>query len=85
MTQPAAELDIKQWGNNLGVRLPAAVARAAHLHVNQRVRVVVEDGRVVITPIEDAQLTLEQRLARFDPAKHGGEAMVSAPLGAEKW
>ena len=85
MTQSAAELDIKQWGNNLGVRLPAAVARAAHLRVNQRVRVVVEDGRVVITPIEDVPLTLEQRLARFDPAKHGGEAMVSEPLGAEKW
>jgi len=27
-----AVLDIKQWGNNLGVRLPAAVAREAHLH-----------------------------------------------------
>jgi antitoxin MazE len=38
-----AVLDIKQWGNNLGVRLPAAVARAAHLHVNQRVRISVED------------------------------------------
>ena len=25
-----AVLDIKKWGNNLGVRLPAAVARAAH-------------------------------------------------------
>jgi antitoxin MazE len=85
MTQSAAELNIKQWGNNLGVRLPAAVAREAHLRVNQRVRVVVEDGRVVITPIEDVPLTLEQRLARFDPAKHGGEAMVSEPLGAEKW
>ena len=28
-------LDIKQWGNNLGVRLPAAIARAAHLHAHQ--------------------------------------------------
>ena len=27
-----AVLDIKQWGNILGVRLPAAVARAAHLY-----------------------------------------------------
>lgn len=26
-----AVLDIKQWGNNRGVRLPAAVALAAHL------------------------------------------------------
>ena len=41
-------LDIKNWGNNLGVRLPAAIARAAHLHADQRVRITVEDGRVII-------------------------------------
>lgn len=80
-----AVLDIKQWGNNLGVRLPAAVARAAHLHADQRVRVAVEKGRVVITPVADAPLTLEQRLALFDPARHGGEAMAGESVGAEKW
>lgn len=80
-----AILDIKHWGNNLGVRLPATVAREAHLHADQRVRVSVEDGRVVITPLADAPLSLEQRLARFDPARHGGEAMVSDKLGAERW
>ena len=80
-----ALLDIKHWGNNLGVRLPAAVAREAHLHADQRVRVSVEDGRVVITPLEVAPPTLEQRLARFDPTRHGGEAMAGEPLGAERW
>lgn len=80
-----AVLDIKQWGNNLGVRLPAAVARAAQLHVDQRVRVSVEGGQVLITPVTDASPTLEQRLALFDPARHGGEAMVSQPIGAERW
>lgn len=80
-----AILDIKHWGNNLGVRLPAAVARAAHLHADQRVRVVVEQGRVVITPIEDAPLTLAQRLARYDSARHGGEAMAAESVGAERW
>ena len=80
-----AVLDIKQWGNNLGVRLPAAVARAAHLHVDQRVRVSVQDGNVVITPVTDAPLTLAQRLARYDVSRHGGEAMASGPVGAEKW
>jgi antitoxin MazE len=28
-----AVLDIKQWGNNLGVRLPAAVAQKARRYV----------------------------------------------------
>lgn len=82
---PEAILDIKQWGNNLGVRLPAAVASAAHLRVNQRVRVAVEKGRVVITPVAPRELTLEQMLASYDPARHGGEAMAVAPLGAERW
>lgn len=80
-----AILDIKHWGNNLGVRLPAAVARAAHLHADQRVRIEVEQGRVVITPIQDAPLTLEQRLARFDPERHGGETMTTTEVGAEQW
>jgi antitoxin MazE len=80
-----AILDIKKWGNNLGVRLPAAVARAAHLHVDQRVRVTVEEGRVVITPEAAAPLSLEQRLALYDPERHGGEAMASGRLGAERW
>lgn len=80
-----AVLDIKRWGNNLGVRLPAAVAKAAHLHADQRVRVSVEEGRVVITPVGGAQVTLEQRLIRFDPLRHGGEAMAAERIGAERW
>jgi len=81
-----AVLDIKQWGNNLGVRLPAAVARAANLHVDQRVRVSVEGDHVVITPVDASRLTLEQRLAAYDPKRHGGEQMATAKtLGAERW
>ncbi|MFN2376476.1 MAG: AbrB/MazE/SpoVT family DNA-binding domain-containing protein [Candidatus Binatia bacterium] len=80
-----AVLDIKHWGNNLGVRLPAAVAREAHLRADQRVRVSVENGRVVITPLSATQLTLEERLARFDPLRHHGEVMAADRLGAERW
>lgn len=81
-----AVLDIKQWGNSLGVRLPAAVAREAHLHVDQRVRVSVEGNHVIIAPVDDAPLTLEQRLAAYDPKRHGGEQMATAQsLGAERW
>lgn len=80
-----AVLDIKQWGNSLGVRLPAAVARAARLRVHQRVRVAVENDRVVISPVPAGKVTLEQMLASFDPVRHGGEVMAVAPIGAERW
>ena len=82
---PEAFLDIKHWGNNLGVRIPAAVAREAKLHANQRVKLTVEDGRVVITPQAEKAMTLAARLALFDPAVHGGEVMADARVGAERW
>lgn len=81
-----SELDIKQWGNNLGVRLPAAIAREAQLHVHQRVRITVEGTQVVIRPVAIVEPTLAQRLASFDPERHGGEAMTtSGNIGAERW
>jgi antitoxin MazE len=80
-----ATLDIKLWGNSLGVRLPTSIARAARLTVDQRVHITVEEGRVILTPHGDKQLTLADRLALFDPAVHGGEAMAVAPQGREAW
>ena len=81
-----AVLDIKRWGNNLGVRLPAAIAREAHLHVDQRVRVSVKGNQVMITPVLDAELTLAQRIEKYDPVRHGGEVMMPGEvLGAERW
>jgi antitoxin MazE len=66
--------------------MPAPVARDARLHVDQRVRVAVEGARVVITPVGDSRLTLEERLAAYDPKRHGGEQMATTrTLGAERW
>jgi antitoxin MazE len=45
----------------------------------------VEGGQVIITPVVNPPLTLEQRIAQFDPARHGGEAMASGRIGAERW
>lgn len=80
-----AILSIKRWGNSLGVRLPVAVSSEAHLHLDQKVRIVVEDGHVIITPIADVALSLEQRLEQFNPARHGGEVMATEAIGAERW
>lgn len=85
MAHTEAIVGIKKWGNNLGVRLPANVAKAAHLHADQIVRVTVDDGNVTIIPVDGLEMSLEQRLALFDPARHGGEVMAAVPVGAEKW
>lgn len=79
-------LNVKQWGNSLGVRLPAAIAKAAGLKADQCVEMVVKGHAVIITPCKEKPITLEDRLARFDPKRHGGEVMLAdEPRGAEKW
>ena len=75
---------IKTWGNGLGVRLTAQVARAAGITAETLVTVTVENDRIVITPAAP-KLTLAQKLAVFDPKKHGGEVMQTQPVGREAW
>jgi len=80
-----ATLDIKYWGNNLGVRIPSSVAKKANLHADQRVRISVEDGKVIISPVNEPGMTLLQRLNQYQPEKHNGEVMKTNPLGVEAW
>lgn len=71
---------------NLGVRLPAAIAKAVDLKVDQCVEIAVRGQTVIMTPCKEKPMTLEDRLARFDPQKHGGKMMVAnESRGAERW
>jgi antitoxin MazE len=79
----SATLTVQQWGNSLAVRIPAAVARSARFKVGQPVEVSAQDTNVLVRPIGAPKLTLAQKLAAFDPAVHGGEVMVTRPVGGE--
>jgi antitoxin MazE len=79
----SATLTVQQWGNSLAVRIPAAVARSARFRVGQPVEVSAQDCNVLVKSIGDPKLTLAQKLAAFDPALHGGEAMATDPVGKE--
>lgn len=83
MSKASADLTIQKWGNNLAVRIPAAVARSARLSVGQPVRVSAEERGVVVHSLGEPRLSLAQKLARFDPGQHGGEAMPTGRIGVE--
>lgn len=79
----SATLTVQRWGNSLAVRIPAAVAKSARFKVGQPVEVSVEDSHVLVKAVGDPTLTLAQKIAAFDPAIHGGEAMATKPFGNE--
>ena len=80
----AVTLDIRHWGSSLGIRLPTAIAHTAKLKANQRVRVTVEHGKVIIQPINNTRMSLAERLAAYDMHRHSSEAMIAIPTRHKK-
>ncbi len=78
-----ATLTLQQWGNSLAVRIPAAVARSARFKVGQPVEVSAQDSNVLVKAVGEPRLTLAQKLAAFDPVRHGGEVMTAGRVGKE--
>jgi len=81
--EKTAHLKIQQWGNSLAVRIPSAIAKSAGFKVGQPVAVSAEESTVRVTATGEPRLTLEQKLTRFDPKLHGGEAMPAIRAGRE--
>ena len=74
---------LRRWGNSLGIRLPAAIAREAQLQEDQSVELSVVEGGVLIRPVQH-RLSLAERLAAYEPmAGEPTEALAFRPLGAE--
>jgi antitoxin MazE len=84
MSHKTATLTVQKWGNSLAVRIPSALARSAHFYLGTLVELDVHDGSIVVKATGRQKLTLDERLAAFDPKKHGGEIMSVKPIGREK-
>lgn len=79
----SADQTIQEWGNGLGVRITAPIAKAARFERGLPIKVEVVEGGVLLRAAGKPRLTLAQKLKAFDPALHGGEVMASGRIGAE--
>lgn len=79
-----AVLRIEARGDGLWLRIPYSVAQALRVRAGKQVRLVIgSDGVVAMSPPSKIA-TLHQRLALYEPANHGREAMATVPIGKEK-
>jgi len=79
----AVDQTIQTWGNGLGVRITAPVAKAARFVQGLVIIVEVVEGGVFLRTVGKPKLTLAQKLKAFDPVVHGGEVMATGRIGAE--
>jgi antitoxin MazE len=76
---------VQRWGNSLGVRIPKTAAQGAHVKEGTAVRVAVQDGQLILTPVEPGAWTLATLLARVTPRNLHAEVDVGKRVGREIW
>lgn len=77
------EVSMRQWGNSVGVRIPAGILSELNLTVERRVDIRAEAGKIVIEPIVDNQVTLETLLSKITPSNLHDETDFGRPVGKE--
>jgi antitoxin MazE len=74
---------IQEWGNGLGLRITAPLAKAASVTRGTPIQVELVEGGFLVRVAGKPRLSLAQKLKAFDPVRHGGEAMADTPVGKE--
>jgi antitoxin MazE len=76
---------IQKWGNSLALRIPKSFAMEVGLEKETDVDVVLDDGKLVITPVVDPGLNLEQLLAKITVENLHHEIGTGHATGKETW
>lgn len=79
------EAKVQKWGHSLALRIPSAFAKHARIQPGSRVDVSEVKGKLVITPLEDAEPTLELLLAGITPENIHHEVATGKAVGNEAW
>jgi len=55
---------VQQWGNSLALRIPKAFAQQTRVKKGTPVRLSVDKGRMIVTPLNDIEPSLKKLLAK---------------------
>lgn len=76
---------IGKWGNSLALRIPTSVAREASMSEGRAVDISVENGSIVITPLEKTRrFALDELVAGITEENRHAETDTGPAVGNEQ-
>jgi len=75
---------VQKWGNSLGVRFPKLYAKETGIFNGSRVDISIENGKLIIEPVHDEDLSLNELLSKISAENLHGE-IESDSIGKEIW
>jgi antitoxin MazE len=76
---------IQKWGNSYGVRIPKNIMDELGLRPDTRLDIRQEQGKIVITPIQEPMAALDELLKQITPENLHGEVDWGTSTGNEVW
>ena len=76
---------LQKWGNSLALRIPKAFATEMGLQNDSSVEVSLVNGTLVIAPVAEPKLLLEQLLAQITEDNLNPEVDTGPAVGNEAW
>jgi antitoxin MazE len=76
---------IQKWGNSLALRIPKSFAAETHLEHGTLVEVSLLDGQLVVTPLRQPAVTLDELLKHVTPQNVHHEIDMGPAVGNEAW
>ena len=76
---------VQRWGNSLAIRIPKAFANEFRLKHNSSVDISVVEGKIVVEPVIESEVTLEQLVSNITEHNLHGEIDTDAAQGNEAW
>ncbi len=76
---------IQKWGNSLALRIPKSFAVEAHLEQDSLVELALVDGKLIVVPVAEPALTLDQLLAGVTEQNLHREVDTGQATGNEIW
>ena len=76
---------VQKWGNSLALRIPKSFAQEVGLDRDVPVDMSLEDGKLVVVPVAEPPLTLDQLLEQVTEDNVHHEIDTGPAMGEETW
>lgn len=76
---------VLKWGDDIALRIPRPLAAEANLNQGTLIEMAVIDGKLVIAPTLEPELTLDAVLAKITTGNLHAEVRSGPAVGNETW
>ena len=76
---------LQKWGNSNGIRIPNTILKALNLKTNDKVELIQEDDKIIISKSKKNKISLKERFEEYNGKNLAKDFEWDEPKGREIW